>query len=115
MGASGQSLFTPTMAHHLVHHLAHHLLVAPTRLKTGRAPKGTLAASTCRTNIARQLAERVPDGSISNGAPSLGMQIVKAVLPLMLAADVVAAPGASLCKNLRTQSYFSTVMLLRFV
>ena len=82
-----------------VHPQVHLLLVAQTRLRIGRAPKGTLAASMCRTNIAHQMAKRVLDGTIGNGAPSLGLQIVMAVLLWTLAADVVAAPGALLCKN----------------
>merc|ERR1711935_707755 len=97
--ANGQAPCTPTVAHHLVHHLVHrlvhhlvHLLsvVAPT-FRTGTAPKGTRAASMCRTSIAHQLDKRVLDGTKINGAPSLGMQIVRAVLLLMLAADVAAA------------------------
>merc|ERR1712228_1125772 len=85
------SLCTPIVAHHPVHRPLHILLVAPTNLRAGKAPKGSLAASTYRANIAHQMAERVVDGTISNGAPSPTMQIPKAVLLWMLAADVVVA------------------------
>lgn len=111
-GANGYSLCTPTVAHHLVRRLVHLLLAALTCPRTGRALKGTLAASTCRTNIAHQLAERVLDGGIRNGAPSLTMQIVKAGLLLMLAADAVVAPGASLCEDSRAQFYFVFTLVL---
>ena len=68
------------------------LLVARTRPRIRRAPKETLAASACRP-VAGQEGSGLKHRE--KWAPSMRMKIVKAVLLLILATDVVVAQGPS--------------------